>query len=236
MTKSYRLVCGPTASPVKQLYTLLAPRPLAGFMANPTLLLSSDEEDVDDIKVPLVRGEVVPEIAQQLGTRACLCRTVRASPFPSPGLTPLRLARGEVRCNTPYDGLPSGWSRAATVLKTSELKRRLGAKRESFLVCGRLSLHTSIFAENHAIQCVNNRWTCCAQIVAETEAGWFELSVTAPEVDAHALNGAGLPALVTPIDGAMCQSMALEELFKFTKVNPCMSPPEPSRFTETMPE
>jgi len=54
--------------------------------------------------------------------------------------------------------------------------------------------------------------------VAETEAGWFELSVTAPEVDAHVLNDAGHPALVTPIDGDMCQSMALEELFKFTKV------------------
>lgn len=66
-----------------------------------------------------------------------------------------------------------------------------------------------------------------AQIVAETEAGWFELSVTAPEVDAHMLNNAGHPALVTPIDGAMCESMALEELFKFTKVESSRSPPEP---------
>jgi hypothetical protein len=51
MSKSYRLVCGPDAAPVLKLFTLLAPRPVAGFMANPTLLLSSDLEDVDDVKV-----------------------------------------------------------------------------------------------------------------------------------------------------------------------------------------
>ena len=113
-----------------QLYTLLAPRPLAGFMANPILLLSSDDDEaaVDDVKVPLVRGEVVPEIAQQLGTRACLCRTVRwlALPkLPSPHCALKRKSRPFARDGSFRNGRVMTILRLLLQCPMNELLRRL---------------------------------------------------------------------------------------------------------------
>jgi hypothetical protein len=64
---------------------------------------------------------------------------------------------------------------------------------------------------------LGTRACLCRTIVAETQQGWFELSVTAPEVDVHAVNDSGQPVLVTRLDAATCERLALEELHIFTK-------------------
>eukprot|EP00959_Pyramimonas_sp_CCMP1952_P213758 4472727-Pyramimonas_sp.AAC.1 len=44
LSKSYRLVCGPSRSPVKSIYTLLAPRPLdGGVLSTPLVIMTKDE-------------------------------------------------------------------------------------------------------------------------------------------------------------------------------------------------
>eukprot|EP00240_Pyramimonas_obovata_P016032 CAMPEP_0118940910 /NCGR_PEP_ID=MMETSP1169-20130426/32622_1 /TAXON_ID=36882 /ORGANISM="Pyramimonas obovata, Strain CCMP722" /LENGTH=283 /DNA_ID=CAMNT_0006885537 /DNA_START=509 /DNA_END=1357 /DNA_ORIENTATION=- len=44
LSKSYRLVCGPDKSPVKKIYTLLAPRPLdGGILSLPLVVMAKDQ-------------------------------------------------------------------------------------------------------------------------------------------------------------------------------------------------
>jgi len=125
MSRAFSLVCGPDRSSVVAVYTLLAPRPTPSFLTTPLLLFEVEA----DAKEPLLRGQVAPDVAQQLGTPACLCRT----------------------------------------------------------------------------------------IVAETEDGWYEVSVTSPELDVFSFKESGNPVHVTPISANMCKQMNLQKLFEFAK-------------------
>jgi hypothetical protein len=72
LSKAYNLVCGPERSPVKEIYTLLASRPLQGLFSHPMVVM----EGGNSLRVPLLGGVVDLETAAQLGTDACLQRTV----------------------------------------------------------------------------------------------------------------------------------------------------------------
>jgi len=72
LSKAYTLVCGPERSPVKEIYTLLASRPLQGLFSHPMVVM----ERGNSLRVPLLGGVVDLETAAQLGTDACLQRTI----------------------------------------------------------------------------------------------------------------------------------------------------------------